>query len=56
MLHFSECCADRWMRDEPEKDVVCGGLLQVSIYLQNWPHVTTYVSKAETTPYLMEVI
>jgi len=36
---------------------VCGLLvLQVSIYLQNWPHVTTYVSKAETTPYLMEVI
>lgn len=33
---------------------MCLNVIKVSIYLQNWPHVTTYVSKAETTPYLME--
>lgn len=28
---------------------------QVSVYLQNWSHVVSYVNKAETTPFLLEV-
>lgn len=29
--------------------------LQVSVYLQNWSHVLSYVSKAESTPEIAEV-
>lgn len=29
--------------------------MQVSIYLQNWSHVLSYVSKAESTPEIAEV-
>ena len=29
--------------------------LQVSVYLQNWSHVLSYVSKAESTPDMAEV-
>ena len=28
---------------------------QVSVYLQNWSHVLSYVSKAESTPEIAEV-
>lgn len=31
------------------------GSLQVSVYLQNWSHVLSYVSKAESTPEIAEV-
>lgn len=30
--------------------------LQVSLYLQNWTHVSSYVCKAEQTPEFAEVI
>lgn len=30
--------------------------LQVSVYLQNWSHVLSYVSKAESTPEIAEVV
>jgi COP9 signalosome complex subunit 1 len=33
---------------------MCLNVIKVSIYLQNWTHVTTYVSKAETTSFLTE--
>lgn len=29
--------------------------LQVSVYLQNWSHVLSYVNKAESTPEIAEV-
>lgn len=29
---------------------MCLNVIKVSIYLQNWPHVLSYVSKAESTP------
>ena len=29
---------------------MCMNVIQVSIYLQNWPHVQTYVNKAEAVP------
>lgn len=29
---------------------------QVSVYLQNWSHVLSYVSKAESTPEIAEVL
>ena len=29
---------------------------QVSVYLQNWSHVLSYVNKAEATPQISEVI
>lgn len=28
---------------------------QVSVYLQNWSHVQSYVNKAESTPEMAEV-
>jgi len=30
-------------------------LFQVSVYLQNWSHVQSYVNKAESTPEVAEV-
>lgn len=30
-------------------------ILQVSVYLQNWSHVTSYVNKAEATPQQSDV-
>ena len=30
--------------------------MQVSVYLQNWSHVLSYVNKAEATPQISEVI
>lgn len=33
----------------------CFCTLQVSVYLQNWSHVLSYVSKAESTPEIAEV-
>ena len=30
--------------------------MQVSVYLQNWSHVLSYVNKAESTPDFAEVI
>lgn len=33
---------------------MCLNVIKVSIYLQNWSHVISYVSKAENTPYFTE--
>jgi COP9 signalosome complex subunit 1 len=33
---------------------MCLNVIKVSVYLQNWSHVISYVSKAESTPYLNE--
>lgn len=35
-----------------ESSLLC---LQVSVYLQNWSHVLSYVNKAESTPEIAEV-
>lgn len=44
--------AARWFFFEP----ACLGLCrQVSVYLQNWSHVLSYVNKAESTPEIAEV-
>ncbi|ESO04695.1 hypothetical protein HELRODRAFT_111705 [Helobdella robusta] len=34
---------------------MCFNVIKVSIYLQNWSHVTSYVNKAESTPYFCEI-
>uniref|UniRef100_A0A8C4WYP1 G protein pathway suppressor 1 n=1 Tax=Eptatretus burgeri TaxID=7764 RepID=A0A8C4WYP1_EPTBU len=33
---------------------MCLNVIKVSVYLQNWSHVLSYVSKAETTPEIAE--
>jgi COP9 signalosome complex subunit 1 len=33
---------------------MCLNVIKVSVYLQNWSHVVSYVNKAETTPFLLE--
>lgn len=33
---------------------MCLNVIKVSVYLQNWSHVTSYVNKAETTPEITE--
>lgn len=34
---------------------MCLNVIKVSVYLQNWSHVLSYVSKAESTPEIAEV-
>lgn len=42
-------------RDNPDLVWPCLLICQVSVYLQNWSHVLSYVSKAESTPEIAEV-
>lgn len=42
-------------RGRPTLSAPCLPAQQVSVYLQNWSHVLSYVSKAESTPEIAEV-
>lgn len=42
-------------RGHPRLNVPTPPAHQVSVYLQNWSHVLSYVSKAESTPEIAEV-
>lgn len=42
-------------RGNPDLVWPCLLIYQVSVYLQNWSHVLSYVSKAESTPEIAEV-
>uniref|UniRef100_A0A452I654 PCI domain-containing protein n=1 Tax=Gopherus agassizii TaxID=38772 RepID=A0A452I654_9SAUR len=65
--HYLDCgdlsnalkCYSRAPRDycTSAKHVInmCLNVIKVSVYLQNWSHVLSYVSKAESTPEIAEV-